>query len=146
MADPDRPTAAETLAGLDAQIAAGTIDLVEYWRRRAEIESGSLADQPSPPGQLPVPPVPGGGTVEFLPPAPSLPSPAGQDGATAAPVRPAPATRREAARGGEADPGLAGIPTEDVPFAPPSGAVNLRYRAEPPPPRRWWRRNRGRSR
>jgi hypothetical protein len=162
MTNPDGPDgpggpgafgAAEALAGLDAQVAAGTLDVVEYWRLRAKIESAAVSFGGVAPPQAPAPRA---GAVELLPSAPRLPVRAERDVVPAAappvpPVPPAPPRRPEPV-GDEARPDAAGdglrppppaaVPDEDAPFAPPSGAVNLGYRAQPPPPRRrwWWRR------
>ncbi len=88
---------AEALARLDDEVAAGAVDLVEYWRRRAVIEAGEVAGTgvPGPPrvraepsgehGTLPSgssgPPVGPGpedaatthsiGSAELLPPGPA---------------------------------------------------------------------------
>ncbi len=134
---PDEVAAA--LAGLDDDVAAGRVDLVEYWRRRAAIEAGEPGAPPRPPVSAP----PGTGVADLSAGAPSL--------VPAAPLRPAGPEPAPAvgptARGPEDHAGAAernlGRPAAHAAFAPSQGAVRLDPGAGG---RRGWGRWRRRSR
>jgi hypothetical protein len=129
--DPDAVAAA--LAGLDDDVAAGRVDLVEYWRRRAAIEAGDPGAPPRRPASAP----PGVEVADLSAGAPSL--------VPAAPLRPAgpepapaagPTPRRPEDHDGAAERNI-GRPAAHAPFAPPQGAVRLASGAVGQ--RGWWR-------
>ena len=136
---PDLDEVALALTRLDDDVAAGRVDLVEYWRRRATIEAGASALSPvaaRPPdaaaSELSV------GAPVLVPAAPH-PLPPRE----AAPwAGPAASTPQDHAGAGERN---TERPAAHAPFAPPEGAVRLDRVSGPAPDRRgrrWWRRSR----
>ena len=143
---------AEALARLDADVADGAVDLVEYWRRRAAIEAGQVpGPQPEPDGYAAPEAGPAtrrsrddgsgetesSGAPELIPGAPSFaaaePAQAPEGPVVTGPPEPA-----------DSGPRVLDRPAAHTPFAPAEGAVVLerQQRAEREPRRRWWRRRR----